>query len=495
MSAGQDYNRTIKPGGAERINGNGETYIFCKFADRDITVDIAGRKVVMRSGGYQEFEPLVGNNAAVTLYNEDTENPAYVTLVMGTGTYDEKIIRGEVTVVPGLRLADGRFIADTRHDIELEMTVTDDEVKNYSRNQNVVTKPTSEVGFDNNKSVHIADDQYLYHFISGVFDPADNMVVSDLFTMEPLSYLSHDFYSSDGIVTMYQGTIKDGRFYCAVKGNGYGNWDGPNSGNDYEGPGIVSWPIGPGGLGAITYHVDGYTSLSLRITAVIWNKDRNKWLVQIGTQMKEVDILTKEAIDAAPAVMTDASFINGDSHMLYASDYKQLLTRSRLYDSETLEFIGNRPLQGNNSDEVYGYSESTGLYYLSESGEVLSYSYESGNKWAGAAHISAQCQGGRGVRKKGTVLRLPLSYDPGDYGATMIGPVIRAALTAYLGGPPPSDYLDHIYKLVINDGFSKPRVVITGSETFKRAKVADNFTVKTPVTLTLTIDNQLFNGD
>lgn len=489
----QNYDYLIEPGATVFESLGQADYIFVRFADREFDILLDNQTVTMERGG--EYQHDGGFFHRMEITNPDKENPVLIRLAIGTSRYRSRIIQGEVTITPGLRQADGTFIADTRHDIELEMTVTDDEVKNWSRNENVVTKATADVGFDNNKSVHIADDQYLYHFVPGSFDPANNMVVSDLFTMEPLSYLAHDFYSSDGINTLYQGTIKDGRFYCAVKGNGYGNWNGPDSGSTYEGPGIVSWPIGPGGLGAITYHVDGYTSLSLRITTVIWNRERGKWLVQIGTQMKEVSTLTKEAIDAAPEVMTDANFINGDSHLLYAPDYKQLVTRSRIYDSETLEFLGNRPVSGNNSDEYYGYSETTGLYYLYESGEVLSYSYESGNTWAGAAHVSAQCQGARGVRKKGTVLTLPISYDTGTYGPVMNGPVIEAALTAYLGGPPPEDYLDHIYKLVINDGFSKPRVVMTGSESFRRAKVADNFSVKTPVNLTLTIDNNLFNGD
>lgn len=121
MSSGQDYRRTIAPGGAQRINANGETFIFVKNADRDITVDIGGRKVVMRTGSYQEFQPLSGQNANITLYNDDPDNAAIVTLVTGTGTYDEKIIRGEITTVPGIKTGDGEYIADTRKKLALDV--------------------------------------------------------------------------------------------------------------------------------------------------------------------------------------------------------------------------------------------------------------------------------------------------------------------------------------------------------------------------------------
>lgn len=116
-----DVAKTIPASGFERVNGNGQTYLFCKYADRDIRVSIAGDEIVMRAGSYQEFPPLRGEDSDIQFYNEDPENPASVIFVTGVGTYDEKLVRGEITVAPGVRKADGRFVDDTRFTISAEV--------------------------------------------------------------------------------------------------------------------------------------------------------------------------------------------------------------------------------------------------------------------------------------------------------------------------------------------------------------------------------------
>ncbi|WP_428398404.1 hypothetical protein [Marinobacter salarius] len=121
MSAGQDHPITIAAGGVQRIKANGESYLFCKFADRDIRVNIGGREVVMRAGSYQEFEPLSGEQSNIVVYNDDPDNVAIVKFVTGTGTYDEKIIRGEITTVVGIKTGGGEYIADTRKKLALDV--------------------------------------------------------------------------------------------------------------------------------------------------------------------------------------------------------------------------------------------------------------------------------------------------------------------------------------------------------------------------------------
>lgn len=111
-----DFKKTIAPGGVERINGNGQTYLFCKYASGPLRVELDGEATEITAGSYKEFLPL-GTDAGVLLYNLDPINPINVILEMGTGTYDEKIVRGEIRVSPSIQRADGSLVRDTRRSL------------------------------------------------------------------------------------------------------------------------------------------------------------------------------------------------------------------------------------------------------------------------------------------------------------------------------------------------------------------------------------------
>lgn len=487
--AGQDIKKRIAAGGVQNVNVGGD-YIYLKFADRPVNVVITGgrsggTKVTMEAG--DKYRP--GSFQAFEVENTDPDNPAQVIFTVGEGDYNRQIIQGEVTVTPGLRKADGSYVPDTRHDITLDVTVTDDQVKTWSKNQVALTETLGSLGYDGNWSVPVADEKYLYFLTPSSSGP--KFTVLDLHTLEVVADHEHNYYN-DGVASIKNAVIHAGRVYATVKSTG-STWKGGDP--NYDWWGIVSWSISPAGLGGINVHADDWPNFGTVVASVLRNEARNSWLVQRDDKWREVATLSKSAIDAANNVMLEAPSSYADSLCFYIADENRIWADGQEFDAETLEHIGSRGIGPTATEQGIAYSPASGLFYLADNADFEGRSWEGGNKWAGAVHVVGGCRGGRRTRKKGTVLRLPVSYTDGEWGPVFDGPLIKAALHAYQGEEPPADYMDHVYKLVLSDGLASPRSIVTGSETFDRAKVADDFELSTPATIVLTIDNQLFNGE
>lgn len=486
----QNFNYQLDPGAREFETIGEADFIFVRFADREFDLVINNQTVTMERGA--EYTHPAGMFHRFEIHNKDPENPATIRLAIGTARYRSRIITGEVTVTPGLRKADGTFVPDTRHDITLDLTVTDDTVSTWSKNQEALSEPYTNIEFDGNWSIPVADEKYLYFLTPSGSNPGPSVTVLDLFTLDVIATHDHDFYA-DGIGSIKNAVIHEGRCYAAVKSTG-STWQGP-AGSTYDWHGIVSWPISGAGLGSITVHADDWPKFGTIVASVLRNTAKDNWLVQRDDQWKEVSTLDKASIDGAAEVMSEANSQYGDSKCFFVTDYERIYIDGQLFDANTLEHLGSRGIGSAGSELGIAYSATTGLFYLVSGSDFVARSWASGNKWAGAIHVSAGCQGGRRTRKKGVILRLPISYSAGDWGPEFSGPLIKAALQVYRGEAPPADYLDHIYKLVIDPRVSPPTTVYTGSETFDKANVADDFTAPTPVRLTLTIDNDLFNGE
>jgi hypothetical protein len=107
----QDYARLIPAGQTVEIPVVGD-FIYCKFSDGEIRVVINGKSTNMESGD----ERRSGDGTVfrgVNLIN-DTGVDKSVIFVIGFGGFNRRIIRGEVSVVPQIRKADGSLVDDTR---------------------------------------------------------------------------------------------------------------------------------------------------------------------------------------------------------------------------------------------------------------------------------------------------------------------------------------------------------------------------------------------
>jgi len=138
----QDYVRLIPAGQTVEIPVVGD-FIYCKFSDGEIRVVINGKSTGMEAGD----ERRSGDGTVfrgVNLIN-DTGVDKSVIFVIGFGGFNRRIIRGEVSVVPQIRKADGSLVDDTRTSVSATI--------NYPQGDFIVDRvagePVLEVGYEN----------------------------------------------------------------------------------------------------------------------------------------------------------------------------------------------------------------------------------------------------------------------------------------------------------------------------------------------------------
>ena len=111
----QDFVRLVPPNSEVEIPAVGE-FVYCKFSDGSVLVEINGKTTEMEPG---DFRKMGGQQAfrGVKLINRTNVAKSTV-FVIGFGDYDRKIVSGEITTITGVRAADGSFVADTRYEVD-----------------------------------------------------------------------------------------------------------------------------------------------------------------------------------------------------------------------------------------------------------------------------------------------------------------------------------------------------------------------------------------
>lgn len=133
MAAGQrDIPVLLQPGSGATVRAPGE-FMYLAFADREILAIVTGldgtqSRLKMVTG---DFTKPAGGIEEVELVNPDPDTPCAVTVIIGAGEFDRKIIQGEVTVNPGIRRADGQFVEDTRRDLSLRVALSNLDTQEY----------------------------------------------------------------------------------------------------------------------------------------------------------------------------------------------------------------------------------------------------------------------------------------------------------------------------------------------------------------------------
>lgn len=113
--------RTLIPAGETVTLRRVGDFLFCKFSDRPLIVNIQDREgtsdgpVEVKNGSMRRPPNGV---SVIEVTNPDPANDCAAVFFIGKGEFDDKIIQGEVTVTPGVRRADGVFIEDTRRDLQ-----------------------------------------------------------------------------------------------------------------------------------------------------------------------------------------------------------------------------------------------------------------------------------------------------------------------------------------------------------------------------------------
>jgi hypothetical protein len=480
--AGDTKAFTIPAGGTYPINGNGETYIFCQFADRPIRVKIAGKTVTMRAGGYQEFEPLSGPNARVEFENTDSDNPAAVIFILGTGTYDEKIVRGEISIEPILRNADGTTKPDTRHTVDIDLLPVA---------ANIQTLAVGDLLWQG------AVDQSVYTWRSGggIHRRPDGLIGQNL--------MENGDYNEAIALFDEKGQLVDMGFIERIVG--------------YERNSLIwtpgtSWTvskdnavIGNLNLGSTSGSVT-YFTWSKMIESMTVDGDLNIVLIDRDLNVAVVNSTTFEVIKTAviAGVPKDGSW---EQRIAYDAFYDRYYLQPRDADRHYIlnadfEVIENRgPFVGdpaiNEGRDVYRNQIYTcGDYFSTKIATAKVFEEYQTSPKLEAVRPFCGLNNALLKRTDPIVLTAQLTAREVSAGIQIEGELIKAALEYYYRAQVPDDYLNHIYGFDVSRDQNGGRVkkVISGNRTFAAANIADNFSTLAPSRIKIIIDNELQLG-
>lgn len=481
--AGDSKAFTIPAGGTYPINGNGETYIFCQFADRPIRVKIAGKTVTMRAGGYQEFEPLAGPNARVEFENTDPDNPAAVVFIMGTGTYDEKIVRGEISIEPILRTADGTTKADTRDTLQINLQPVNLATKGYSIGDLIAS---FSVGGEPSPYTR---ERRLFQGPAGMVGIHINAAPGDFTTVQLYDQNTLNLVESFVIEATPYGFVQDvvyvnGLYYYLD--NGGQIWDQNN--NRVVDLVAVTGESGFTGM--------GYDPINQRF--VLQDPaDNAVWTVSAldfqttTTFPLDLNAHVEPSVDCPRVDSWTGHYFIADVTALYEyspdGEYIGTLDYSALDGLIRLDY-GYQPYRNllfaddNTIDGTTRYKRALRTYQEKPEFEAIR---------PGCGLSNAMV-----VPERMPQITADLSIQKLGDGILVSGEVIKAALEFYYKRKAPADYLDHVYQFdATRDGDGMPfKAINTGNRTFKRAAVSDNFSIQLPGKLVLVVDNELTMG-
>jgi hypothetical protein len=478
----QDYPRLVPPNSAVEIPVVGE-FVYCKFSDGSIRVVINGKSTMMesgderRSGGTTVFR-------GVTLINE-TENAKTITLVIGFGKFDRKIIQGNISITPEVQRASGAYADDTRYSIALTLSFDAGfEPQSFSRKQLTELYQVDEISTKSRGVARGPNDSLVIstgiNFGENVYtytrrDPLTGKTLQN-FGLRRTGVGGSDYSITH--LAHYQGD-----YYVVINANGQ-NITVRNHSGGYD--------VG------ITQERPEYITYSDGLAYVLTATGFNKNYVEVweignpGQRLRTIDVYGMTGF-------TDFDSMDVKNGILYIADaLREDLALIDLADDSLIFF------------EESGWESKEGIVVVGRniftaqpvSGNAIFYkmaleAYE--NTARGFARVGEG--GGAGVRifeDNGAqfVTQAPVSVIYGNDGAIISGEIIRTAIEFYFKKEVTDDYLDHVFKFIAvyqgdqTDVLQK-NIVQSGGATFLRLKIEDDFTIRIPGYIVLTLDNGL----
>ena len=466
-----DHTITVAPGSEFPVQAGGD-FVFCKFADRDIRVIIQNSPRTMRAGS--KWRPAGGFEAGdVIVQNPDPVNPVAVVLTIGVGDFDDQIIRGEVTVNPGIRGRDGVFIDDTRSTVRLSAAFG-----NITPREYVEGEVVREV--DGGSSS-----------LATVMQDGRRVLVCDYSGGN--WHLNRDYPGGEWEPIM------------APLGDAVGEQSGP----------AVWFPAGenlPGIGGRIVLNVYDAATLEFRrkvVTDAVWagsgGNPQIRGLIHLPgsrvavTHKGEAGVITSiiSADDGAvverlePDLSTSGLALrNGVIHLINGSIGSGSGSGSQFYDAVTYEQLPDSANQFPD-DGVIVNSLSMGpkdTVLIGTSSTVIRELALRDVTISASGSVSACAGSGR--FKAGQVDTIAQLYTQRLENGRVLasGQLLRAVLEIYAGRYMPNDYLDYIYAVKADNlnGIS-PRVIDAGGQSFAAAGIADDAAGTFPQTIEITL--------
>ncbi|HBM23151.1 MAG TPA: hypothetical protein DD411_06220 [Alcanivorax sp.] len=469
-----DHSITVAPGAEFPVQAAGD-FVFCKFADRDIRVIIQSSPRTMRAGS--KWRPAGGFEAGdVIVQNPDPVNPVAVVLTIGVGDFDDQIIRGDVTVTPVLRSADGSTKQDTRTTVEMQLDFTEALNVEWEQHQEkeTVTLSGAPAGGDTGFLFCATPDGYV------TATPNNSADTLNYFSRDGIYQRSVEIF--DIPEPIYPGSPLPTGHIKGLTYNPFSDsiWFINNEGLLYE---VVG--RGPGLKTAINLY--SITTDDLSIAQGLSFVSGTVVAVATVYDMLFIDLASGSVIsrieDLPGSCSRSVAYVPELSGVIYCTTGTKL-PKLALLTGDVEDLPVDDPVSG------AAYDSKNRQYVLNEQyGNLRVHSEADVSYFATGSAIRTECGAVSAVLRRGEERIESAVYVIDDGGEiTVSGQLIRAALELYGGGQPMPDYLDSVYAFQV---LGQTVSVETGGSSFAAAKQADEFTMMAPAIVRLTIDNDM----
>lgn len=468
----REIRKLISAGGEEYVDAAGD-FIFCSFADRNVLITIEGQPVTVKAGDKVRPQKRIRD---FLIRNPDPENPVAVTLVVGEGDYNSQLIQGQVTVMPGIRGADGEWRDDTRHEVTLDLYPIRTFAEAFPPDVPVKIGPTITPPPSGNESVtamcgspsgfvlatNRGDPNYMggaqetfirrydfdFNLIESYYPPQDNRLIvqrmaewrGKLFfvsgggapgglgriTSDPVNFLS--FHQFSGAVTG-MAVINDELH--AFTASEYLIFSNPENGAEYRTVNYPAWASG-------------------NATGMEQNRTGEIVIFTYDAKIRFIDPQTLEVIktvDRVPALNVNNEGFGAMGRFYAAVD-----------NSETLK--------------IFPFEE------VVEPGQFIATK-------GGCADLTR--------KESRFITAADVEMVQGSGLVTLRGEVIRATLEQYLGRELADGYMDHVYSLAAStnvNGGTETKIV-AGARSLQARGIEDDLQIYLPARITVEIDDDL----
>jgi len=473
MAAGQrDIPVLLQPGSGATVRAPGE-FMYLAFADREILAIVTGQdgtqsRLKMVTG---DFTKPAGGIEEVELVNPDPNNACAVTVIIGAGEFDRKIIQGEVTITPGIRGADGQFVDDTRSTVRLRVAIGNIEPREYVAGDLISTTTVGDK----------------FHVCTVL--PGERLLVAAA---------QNNRYGEFKLVRNYRSapTVED------VVGD-FGLAQGAVIGAELVMPGVVL--IG----GTWFLQIRRYDAVTLQqraaITTDIVCVFQFTWGIWAATYAPESghfwvghhnDIRILDPADGALVKTIEGG--GGTAGLIYRNGIvHRVATDGNIfacYDAVTMQEVsieaatlpdrgGPYDYGGGAFDDDHDEVVTSGL----SDDDVVRVAVEDITITASGSVTS--CAGGGFLKSSPIDTQAEIYTQRLDDGRVLMsGEILRAALEIYTGRYMPANYLDYVYRVRAENlnGIS-PRTVDSGGKSFLAAGIPDDASGTFPQTLEITL--------
>lgn len=480
----REIRTTLLPNGEQQVQAGGD-FVYIDYVDREIKLMIHDQVITVNPG--DKVRPA-RQFKSVTVMNPDDTNPVAVVLKVGEGDYNSQIIRGDVSVTPVLRKADGTTIADSRRKLAFSVNVQN-EGTSVLAPRDIVKSGGHEIYDSVGASAMVRGRLFS---LAEVYSPSNGYIVewnqrgfyeefsagvSGLF---PQASAQWPITGSDktneliivdraaafgwGQSDVYAIDIDSGATRQGLIGS---NTEMPEGAVVVNGEILISMGLSAGGQEIYRYSLDDFQ------------------LLGVGVEGLEKDYI-------------GGRFFDGGRLVLQCRD-----SRLRTYTKSAAGWV--------EVDSVNMGSTISGTYNAAIGTDTL-FTHKTATTWQQVAWkntrrtygfpVNATCADMVGALAKksnldaSAVSAAIVNSVISDRRAKVTGEVIRYALEIYTGKRMPDDYLDYVYSFRASNAASGGlnEEAGGGAETFKKAGIADNFSIYSPSVIHIEVDNQL-TGD